>query len=286
MKQNHFFKLYTPLSAALNLLLSCCNGPSANQDATTVNSPQTNPVKTEQAAIATQVEYAISDTRPDKSSTAWKALPADTANLVISDIGDQQRFWVRTKGLSLASDSAKWLLYGPLTGSNQLIDITSQAEKGTANVIQFATEKNSSESFRCCRIRVRVRVVTRMPRVVVRDPVPHITVRWRNSIPGITIKGPDVTISDLPKLPNFHPIPMDGSTANAGMLCEMRGNEAELSVQNGESTPIEVWINWKGIVLGPIRLEGKTMRSIGKTGYSDCKTALDNIFLTQSKHSY
>lgn len=228
-----------------------------------------------------QVEYTISKEYPSVKSSVWKQVFNKQQNeKEISNINQNETFWIRVSD----DESRKRNIYGPLKGSNQYVDITPIEEMETSKeYIQFETNKTNME-FGCCRIRFRVRLVTKVPSVTVRTGTPQITINWKKPIPSVTVKGPDIVISDLPTLPSIEsPIPTDGSTPNIGMDCNIENNEALLYIQNGESKAVDVWINWKEIIAGPIRIDANTMRQIGKTGYSDCKTANDNIFLTKAK---
>jgi hypothetical protein len=234
-----------------------------------------------------KVQYILSTTYPSLADSVWKTISNPSKDdLEIDEVGKNQPLWIRVADIK--SDSIKWNVYGPLRGENQTIAITKVIETKTSKnflELESSNEKNVNKGLKCCkvRIRVRVRVVVNTPDVTVRNPIPEITINWRKPIPSVTIKGPDIVVEDLPRLPSIDsPIPADG-TPNVGMACEMIGNEAVLFIQNEESKPVDVWIIWKGVNLGPSRIEPKTMRSLGKTGYSSCEAANENIYITKAK---
>jgi hypothetical protein len=232
-----------------------------------------------------RVEYVVANEQPPMNDTRWQPLTSGMGvEREIPNVKAQQRFWVRATAGTTGGDSAHWVVYGPLRGENQMVEVIPIGEMSTPEVIQFATERNKEKGWKCCRVKVRIRVVSKKPRIEVRNPTSDITVRWRGPIPSVTVRGPDVVISDLPRLPSIDsPIPVDGSVPNVGMQCDVEDGDARLSVQNGESHAVEVWVNWKGTVTGPIRIEARTMRSLGKTGYPNCDAAKENIYITKSQ---
>lgn len=125
---------------------------------------------------------------------------------------------------------------GPLVGGNQQIDVIPIGDDDRAEYVQFDA-KSSKEKLRCCKVKVRVRVVVKTPSVTVRNPVPQVTVRWRGPIPSVTVRGPDIVVKDLPRIPEVDsPIPVSNLPTDVGMKCEIEGTDTIMSVQNGEST--------------------------------------------------
>ncbi|EFF81786.1 hypothetical protein HMP0015_2738 [Acinetobacter haemolyticus ATCC 19194] len=67
--------------------------------------------------------------------------------------------------------------------------------------------------------------------------MPQVTVRWRGPIPSVTVRGPDIVVKDLPRIPEVDsPIPVSNLPTDVGMKCEIEGTDTIMSVQNGEST--------------------------------------------------
>jgi hypothetical protein len=243
--------------------------------------------KLDTSTSSLNVQYMLSSQYPSMADSVWKPLSNPSNDeLKIDEVAKNQPLWIRVADIK--SDSLKWNVYGPLRGENQTIDITKVIETETSTnffELESSNEKNINKGLKCCkvRIKVRVRVVVNTPSVTVRNPIPEITLNWRKPIPSITVKGPDIVVEDLPRLPSIDsPIPADG-TPDVGMFCEMSNNEAVLFIQNAESKPVDVWIIWKGVNLGPSRIEPKSMRSLGKTGYNSCEAANENIYITKAK---
>ena len=268
---------------------SCCNMTSetSSKAKDSLQNVKSMIQELDTSTSSLNVQYILSTKYPTMVDSVWQPLSKPSKDeLEIDEVGKNQPLWIRVADIK--SDSLKWSVYGPLRGENQTIAITKVIETGTSTnflELESSNEKNVNKGLRCCRvrIRVRVRVVVNTPSVTVRNPIPEITINWRKPIPSVTVKGPDIVVEDLPRLPSIDsPIPTDG-TPNVGMACEMRGNEAVLFIQNDESKPVDVWIIWKGINLGPSRIEPKSMRSLGKTGYSSCEAANENIYITKAK---
>jgi hypothetical protein len=225
------------------------------------------------------VQYAIANEQPPMRDARWKPLKDSE----VPNIKLQQRFWVRAVPATPGEDS-QWVVYGPLRGENLTVDIVPIGQASTTEVIQFATVGDKQKGLNCCRIRVRVRVVTKKPEITVRK-LPDIVMRWRRPIPKITVRGPDIVVTNLPSFsPPDNPLPNTGPLpAKLGVFCEVKDGDARLDLQNGESRAVDIWIMWKGLTTGPIRVEKKTKRRLPKTGYSKCDEAKKNIYITKAE---
>lgn len=271
------------LTILLLMTFACSKATEQTNIAKTNNASSQENQKLESTSNPNEVrvEYAIADEQPSSGDAQWKSLAMNLEKeREMPNIEPQNRVWIR----AAVGGNAQWAVYGPLHGDNLLVNIIPIEEEGnTLKAVQFLTERdkdNQMKGLKCCRLpRVTVGRPRRFPRVTVGNPVPDVTVRWDKPIPSITVRGPNVTVEDLPKLPSLdNPIERGGpKPAEVGIFCEVEDGDARLSIQNGESSVIDVWINWKGMVTGPIRVDPKTMRSIGKSGYSSCDTAKTNI---------
>ena len=271
------------LTILLLFTFACSKSPDQTNLAKTTNSGAQENANTGSSSDPNEVraEYAIADEQPPSGDTQWKAVSLDEAS-ELPDIGPQSRVWIRA---AIGRDT-QWAVYGPVS-HNLVVNIIPIEEGGVPKLVQFSTEQDADKKgLTCCRMpRFRVGRPRGLPRITVRKPVPDVTVRWNKPIPSITVRGPNVTIEDLPKLPSLsNPIERDGpKPTELGIFCEIEDGDARLSIQNGESRVIDVWIDWKGIVTGPIRVDSKTMRSIGKSGYSSCDTAKANIQIKKAE---
>lgn len=229
--------------------------------------------------VPTRVEYAVSVEQPTASSSNWK--PSDGKS--INDIQPFARYWIRAEQSALGTYAPRWVVYGPLEGSNDEIEVIRVESNGKPEAIQFQTKAaTSAKGWGCCKVTLRIRIVTKVPDITVKPPtLPQITIDWKKPLPSVTVRGPNIIVDDLPRLPQLESsVPVDG-TPSLGMQCEIVDGNAHVSLQNGESVDVDAWIVWKGTYLGPIRIQGNTMRSLGNTAYSDCKVAEDNIYVTR-----
>jgi hypothetical protein len=287
-QSKHYYRM-RKITALLFTAIFVLELASCNKTSTTETEKDTLQAKVQRADTATSsliVQYVVSDTYPMMEDSAWKPLSKGIDDdLETSEAIKNQPLWIRVADSS--ADPLKWNIHGPLRGDHQIIDVTKVVDKessGNYFEIQAKNEKDINKGLKCCKVRVkvRVRVVTKKPEVTVRNPKPEITVNWRKPIPSVTVKGPDIIVKDLPELPSIDsPIPTDG-TPNIGMKCEIINGNAILFIQNAESKPVDVWIIYKGINVGPSRIEPNSMRSLGETGYSNCEIANENIYITKA----
>lgn len=229
-------------------------------------------------APATKVQYAVKNQEPPIDDKAWRDAQLGLGGEAdLSGISQFGTYWIRARD---SGSNDQWQVFGPLRGENATLEVTSAVDDaGTSELrLEESAADGVEKGLSCCKVKVRIRVVTKVPKVTAKPP--SVTVKWRGPVPQVTVKGPEITVRDLPQVKIDSPIPTDGPFPNlVGMRCEVVNGEAKLWVQNGESYPVDVSVEWKGVRLGPARLESKTERSLGGTGYPTCKQAQDVIFI-------
>lgn len=223
-------------------------------------------------------EYGVSQS-PLLPPKSWVTADAyESGDILIPDSEDGE-LWIRAAWKGDTGEQSDWTVQGPINPAAPPTAYVSD----NGDRVEFEDGRNVQKFRVRVRVKVRVRVVTKVPEF--RGEAPTVTVRWRGPVPQVTVRGPEIIVTNLPEIRIDNPIADDGPLPrDVGIRCEMVNGTAHLRVENGENREVDVWIVWKGSNLGPARIPAMTHRSLGNTGYSDCKYAEKNIYITKTRY--
>jgi hypothetical protein len=118
-------------------------------------------------AGALRVQYAIAHEETPPHDLTWQDLAFGVAEESdIEGIPEASLLWLRASVLEGSSGDPDWVFYGSMRGQNQSVDVVGHVSNTEEPFVTFhgAVDEQDKAVARCCRIKVRIRIVITWPR--------------------------------------------------------------------------------------------------------------------------
>src|SRR3954447_9525686 len=206
------------------LILGACGGndtpESKGERSEELKIAAASPMAAE-STLTAQIQYAVSKTQPSENSASWlPMMPVSGGDTAVTTlpVSPADSVWFRARAELPGKGYWGWTILGPVSSASAFaasLGVSIDIDSAGAPVIRFVQEGVSRDTVAeglsgtalrgCCRIKVRWRVVTKipvirkLPEVTIR-PI-HVTVTTSSSgIPRIKVSGPSIELENFPEI--------------------------------------------------------------------------------------